>query len=95
MDGLYDPLSYLQWLRRDVPESYLTVEKILGFEEDLPVLWPVQGTTGYEFLNYLNGIFCAREQRRTFNQIYSRFTGIETSWAVTMQAEISMLACIG
>ncbi len=81
VDGLYDPLSYLQWLRRDVPASYLTVEKILGFDEDLPALWPVQGTTGYEFLNYLNGIFCAREQRRTFNQIYSRFTGIETSCA--------------
>jgi len=81
VDGLYDPLRYLQWLRRDVPASYLTVEKILGFDEDLPALWPVQGTTGYEFLNYLNGIFCARQQRRTFNQIYSRFTGIETSCA--------------
>ena len=81
VDGLYDPLSYLRWLRRDAPRTYLTVEKILGFKEDLPAPWPVQGTTGYEFLNYLNGVFCAREQRGQFSQIYKRFTGIDTSSA--------------
>jgi (1->4)-alpha-D-glucan 1-alpha-D-glucosylmutase len=81
VDGLYDPLNYLRWLRRDAPGNYLTVEKILGFHENLPAAWPVQGTTGYEFLNYLNGIFCAREERTQFNQIYKRFTGIDTSCA--------------
>ena len=81
VDGLYDPLSYLQWLRRDAGAAYLTVEKILGFDEELPAPWPVDGTTGYEFLNYVNGIFCARRRRREWNEIYSRFAGLETSCA--------------
>ena len=81
VDGLYDPLSYLKWLRRDAGATYLTVEKILAFDEELPAQWPIEGTTGYEFLNYLNGIFCARERRRQFNEIYTRFTGLETSCA--------------
>ncbi len=84
VDGLYDPLGYLRWLRRDVPTSYLIVEKILGFEEEVPDLWPVQGTTGYEFLNFVNGIFCAREQRGHFGQIYKRFTGMDTTSAALM-----------
>jgi len=79
VDGLYDPLNYLRRLRRDGGDVYLTVEKILNVDEDLPAEWPVQGATGYEFLNYVNGIFCDREQRRSFNQIYQRFTGMETS----------------
>ncbi len=33
------------------------VEKILGSDEPLPVEWPVRGTTGYDFLNLLNGLF--------------------------------------
>jgi (1->4)-alpha-D-glucan 1-alpha-D-glucosylmutase len=84
VDGLYDPLGYLARLRRDLPDTYLTVEKILAFDEDLPAAWPVQGSTGYEFLNYVNGIFCAREQQRAFSQIYGRFTGLETSCAALM-----------
>ena len=83
IDGLYDPLSYLRWLRRDNGSAFLTVEKILAYDEDLPP-WPVQGTTGYDFLNYLNGIFCRREHQRQFSQIYGRFTGIEASAAVLM-----------
>ncbi|HEU5462709.1 MAG TPA: malto-oligosyltrehalose synthase [Candidatus Binatia bacterium] len=84
VDGLYDPLQYLRALRRDAPEAYLIVEKILSLDEELPAVWPIQGTTGYEFLNYVNGIFCAREQRRQIAQIYSRFTGIEASCAELM-----------
>ncbi len=79
VDGLYDPLGYLQRLRGAAGDVYLAVEKILGFGEELPEHWPVQGTTGYEFLSMVNGLFCARAQRRKFNQIYSRFTDSETS----------------
>jgi (1->4)-alpha-D-glucan 1-alpha-D-glucosylmutase len=84
VDGLYDPLRYLGWLRRDSGEAYLAVEKILSFDEALPEMWPVQGTTGYEFLSYANGLFCARQQRGPFSQIYKRFTGSETSCAALM-----------
>jgi (1->4)-alpha-D-glucan 1-alpha-D-glucosylmutase len=59
VDGLYDPAGYLKRLREAVPPGgfYLLVEKILCGEEALPADWPVQGTTGYEFLADLNGLF--------------------------------------
>jgi len=83
VDGLYDPLGYLTRLRRETDDSYLTVEKILGAHEDLPASWPVQGTTGYDYLNALNGIFCARENQHKFSHIYEHFTGLHTSgWSV-------------
>ena len=84
VDGLYDPLGYLKRLRQEAGDLYLTVEKILGVDEELPSAWPVEGTTGYDYLNILNGIFCAGQQRRRFNQIYERFTGLETSWPALM-----------
>src|SRR5262249_27572184 len=59
IDGLYDPAGYLERVRRALPDAYLVVEKILALDEELPP-WPIQGTTGYEFLNYASGIFCAR-----------------------------------
>ena len=36
---------------------YIVVEKILAPGETLPKAWPVAGTTGYDFLNQVNGIF--------------------------------------
>jgi (1->4)-alpha-D-glucan 1-alpha-D-glucosylmutase len=77
VDGLYDPLGYLKRLRRETGDLYLTVEKILAFDEELPPAWPVEGTSGYDFLNYVNGIFCAGGQRRKITQIYERFTEFE------------------
>ena len=84
VDGLYDPLTYLQRLRRQAGDVYLVVEKILGSAEELPADWPIQGTTGYEFLNYVNDVFCARTQRRRFTQIYERFTGLDASCPALM-----------
>ena len=60
VDGLYDPLGYLARLRGEAGNLYLTVEKILGVDEELPADWPVEGTTGYDYLNVLNGIFLRR-----------------------------------
>ena len=84
VDGLYDPLSYLQRLRREAGDVYLAVEKILAFEEELPGPWPVEGTTGYDFLNFVGGIFCARRQRRRFSQIYSRFAEMDSPCSALM-----------
>lgn len=51
VDGLADPLGYLQRLRAATgPDCYITVEKILAKGEQLPPEWPVSGTTGYEFI---------------------------------------------
>ena len=75
IDGLYDPTSYLQRLREKAKDVYLVVEKILDLDEQLPPYWPVQGATGYEFINYVNGTFCRRGNEQLFNKLYSTFTG--------------------
>lgn len=50
VDGLYDPSSYLSFLRNAAPKSWILVEKILESGEDLPA-FPIDGTTGYDFLS--------------------------------------------
>ncbi len=75
IDGLFDPKQYLNRLRELAPETWLLVEKILMPKEELPSDWPVSGSTGYDFLGYVNGIFVRRRNQRKFNRIYSKFTG--------------------
>ena len=60
VDGLADPAGYCVKLRREAgPEAILLIEKILGREEPLRD-WPITGTTGYERLNDINGLFVAQ-----------------------------------
>ncbi|MFM9860945.1 malto-oligosyltrehalose synthase [Pseudoxanthobacter sp. M-2] len=60
IDGLADPAAYAATLRRAVGNrATVHVEKILIGEEDLRP-WPVDGTTGYETLNWINGLFVDR-----------------------------------
>jgi (1->4)-alpha-D-glucan 1-alpha-D-glucosylmutase len=80
IDGLYDPSEYLQRLRNKTGNVYITVEKILEHKEDLPAYWPIEGTSGYDFLNYVNGIFCQTESEDRFTEIYSRLTGLNTPY---------------
>jgi (1->4)-alpha-D-glucan 1-alpha-D-glucosylmutase len=84
IDGLYDPLGYLQQLQQgasfgvsqpDGKNIYVVVEKILGERESLPEDWPVFGTTGYDFLNALNAIFIDPEGLSALERSYARFTG--------------------
>jgi (1->4)-alpha-D-glucan 1-alpha-D-glucosylmutase len=76
IDGLYEPAAYLERLRLETGGLYTVVEKILAPGEPLPP-WPVQGTTGYDFLNQVNGVFCRTEGEVPFSRIYARFTGLE------------------
>jgi (1->4)-alpha-D-glucan 1-alpha-D-glucosylmutase len=80
IDGLCDPEQYLQRLREQAGDCYLVVEKILEFDEPLPDSWPVQGTTGYEFLNRVGGLFCQKKAERDFTRLYQGFTGLETPY---------------
>jgi (1->4)-alpha-D-glucan 1-alpha-D-glucosylmutase len=77
IDGLWDPGCYLRRLHAVTEEQrvYTVVEKILGRGEELPREWPVDGTTGYDFLNALNGIFIDRDGLVRLEDIYSRHTG--------------------
>lgn len=80
IDGLYDPTEYLKRLRDKAGDVYLTVEKILELGEKLPETWQVQGTSGYDFLNYVNGIFCRCESEKSFTDIYTKFTRVESNY---------------
>ncbi|HET8580756.1 MAG TPA: malto-oligosyltrehalose synthase, partial [Nitrospiraceae bacterium] len=52
---------------------FLVVEKIFSKDAPLPETWPVQGTTGYDFLNLLNGLFVNRAYERAMDEVYTRF----------------------
>jgi (1->4)-alpha-D-glucan 1-alpha-D-glucosylmutase len=80
IDGLYDPVTYLKRLREMSGDCYVVVEKILDMEESLPGQWPVCGTTGYDFTNYVNGIFCQSRHERELSDFYARFTGFQTAY---------------
>jgi (1->4)-alpha-D-glucan 1-alpha-D-glucosylmutase len=78
VDGLSDPGRYLHewqaWAQRELGRPlFVVVEKILGKEEPLPGTWPVSGTTGYDFLNLLNGLFVQTSNERAMNETYVRF----------------------
>jgi (1->4)-alpha-D-glucan 1-alpha-D-glucosylmutase len=82
VDGLLNPTDYLYLLRREIGDRYLVVEKILEFSENLPEFWTVQGTTGYDFLNYVNGIFCDRKNDNKISRIYEKFIGFRIPYSV-------------
>ncbi|MGW0537202.1 malto-oligosyltrehalose synthase [Streptomyces sp. NPDC003032] len=56
-DGLADPGAYLQKLHEATDGRWTVVEKILADGERLPAAWPVAGTTGYDALRHLDGVF--------------------------------------
>ena len=69
VDGLADPPTYLRWLRDGLAEreaarpagaprgpAWILVEKILAADEALPPGWPVDGTTGYEFMDQVSAL---------------------------------------
>jgi (1->4)-alpha-D-glucan 1-alpha-D-glucosylmutase len=78
VDGLYDPPAYFQQLRQSLaeaaPGAYVVVEKILSGPEPLNEAWPVDGTTGYEFLNQVNRLFVQPAQLASLRRFYRRFT---------------------
>src|SRR5262249_30626560 len=79
-------------------------EKILGKAEPIPETWPVHGTTGYEFLNTLNGLFVDSANALALSRIYHRWLDREISFRdvvyqekflilqVSLSSELHMLA---
>ena len=82
---------------------YVAAEKILVKSEDLRPGWAIEGTTGYGFLNLLNGLFVDGSRRRVFQRLYRQFTGWSQSYAdliyeskrlvmqVSMSSELNVL----
>ncbi|HEU5001583.1 MAG TPA: malto-oligosyltrehalose synthase [Actinomycetota bacterium] len=78
-DGLRDPEGYLGRLREKAPAGWIVVEKILEQtpegEEALRASWPADGTTGYEFLNRVNGLFVDPAGEPALSDLYLEFSG--------------------
>ena len=70
VDGLREPRRYLEDLERRTGGTYVVVEKILGEGEALPETWATEGTTGYEFLNTLGGLFVAHTGEAPLRALY-------------------------
>jgi (1->4)-alpha-D-glucan 1-alpha-D-glucosylmutase len=79
-DGLRDPLEYFKRLREHAPEAWVVGEKILEPGEFLRKSWPIQGTTGYDFLNVAAGVLVAPEGMMELSSIYGEFTGQPTDF---------------
>ncbi len=71
IDGLLDPATYVKRLRELAgPETYITVEKILEGDEKLPSDWPIQGSSGYDFLAQTNQLLTNREGSQKLLKYY-------------------------
>lgn len=106
-DGLLDPEQYFQDLKHACgPDHklYLVAEKIVVGDEMLRPTWAIDGTTGYGFLNFLNGVFVDSSKRRAFQRLYQGFTGWSQAYddlvyeskklilQVSMSSELNVLA---
>ncbi len=87
VDGLFHPREYLTRLRELAASSaesasrlYLVVEKILAPHEALREVWPVEGTTGYDFLNQVNALLLHAGGAHALNRAYERFVGREVDY---------------
>ena len=75
-DGLSDPGGYARRLRAAIgPDRWLLVEKILGVGEELPVSWPVDGTSGYEALREICGVFVDADGAGLLTQLTAEHLG--------------------
>jgi (1->4)-alpha-D-glucan 1-alpha-D-glucosylmutase len=90
-DGLRDPGGYLRRLRDAAPDAWLVVEKILEPHEQLPD-WPVDGTTGYDALSDVCGVFVDATTEAFFDTLDHHLTGGQTSWQDLVHATKSHVA---
>jgi (1->4)-alpha-D-glucan 1-alpha-D-glucosylmutase len=109
-DGLLDPGKYFQDLQNACCSAqprnnrfFIVAEKIVIGDEELRP-WDIDGTTGYGYLNFLNGLFVDSSRRQAFERLYQDFTGWSQSYddliyeskklilQVSMSSELNVLA---
>jgi (1->4)-alpha-D-glucan 1-alpha-D-glucosylmutase len=69
------------WENASGPPLFVLAEKILGSGESLVESWPVSGTTGYEFLNEVNGVFIDRDGRAVLDRLYRGLIDDDSSFS--------------
>lgn len=90
-DGLRDPQQYFQRLRSHAPDAWIVAEKILQPKEALRADWPVEGTTGYDFLNICNRLLVDEDGLKELAEVYRDFIRDEVdfeSQARTMKLNV-------
>ena len=80
-DGLRDPREYFERLRAEAGDVWIGAEKILEPGEKLRREWPIDGTTGYDFLNLAGGLLIDKGSEEAITRIYREFTGEPTDYA--------------
>jgi (1->4)-alpha-D-glucan 1-alpha-D-glucosylmutase len=79
VDGLADPKGYLEQLRQAFQsvrrQPFVHVEKILTGDERLRTSWEIEGTTGYEFITALAGLYVDGAQEAAMTEAYNAFLG--------------------
>lgn len=71
IDGISDPSQYIRHLRKLFgKECYIIAEKILEAKEEMPEHWPLEGTSGYEFLSIINQLFTDRKGAKELVNFY-------------------------
>ncbi|GAA3471166.1 malto-oligosyltrehalose synthase [Nonomuraea roseola] len=83
-DGLADPRRYLDMLRDRSGGVWTVVEKILIGDERLPDDWACDGTTGYDVLNRVNGLFVDPEGRQPLVALFTAMTGQDADYHAVM-----------
>ena len=66
------------------PPLYVVAEKILTETEPLPRDWAVSGTTGYDFMNQVSGLFVDQRHERAFDRLYADFIGLDQRFSDLM-----------
>ena len=74
-DGLADPRGYLRTLAAATGGAWVVVEKILAADEALPPDWACAGTTGYDALRVVDGLFLDPAGSGPLSAEYRRFRG--------------------
>ncbi|MCW2650715.1 MAG: malto-oligosyltrehalose synthase [Mycobacterium sp.] len=76
-DGLSEPARYLAWLRELAgAQAWIVIEKILAVDEALDLTMPVAGTTGYDALREVGGVFINPAGQAQLTELLSS-TGID------------------
>jgi len=83
VDGLFDPHGYLEKLRA-LGARQVWVEKILAPGETLPEAWPVEGDTGYAFMNDAMHVLLDPAGEAVLDRAWRRLVPDARPWARTV-----------
>jgi len=77
VDGLLNPREYVERLSQGCgTRPYLVVEKILLGDEQLREEWPLDGTTGYDYVGFVNNLFVDGAKIPELQRAYAQFSGL-------------------